>query len=212
MYSRCPHCDAQQELTAQQLRDSRGLLHCVSCHQPFDALLSLSEQADEVVEPASTNIVLPQQQNTESVWRWRVGSLMMLLALLGQVVYFEGESLGRQPEVYATLLQACETLGCALPAYKNSDDWAVSHSDLQVHLDKRYLVTAALTNQAGFAQALPILKLTLKDFNDQPVAERLFAPQQYASDAALSANQTTQIRLPLVFSTNEVGGFTLSLI
>lgn len=212
MYSRCPHCDAQQELTAQQLRDSRGLLHCVSCHQPFDALLSLSEQADEVVEPASANIVLPQQQNTESVWRWRVGSLMMLLALLGQVVYFEGESLGRQPKVYAALLQACETLGCALPAYKNINDWAVSHSDLQAHLDKRYLVKAALTNQAGFAQALPILKLTLKDFNDQPVAVRLFFPQQYASNAVLSANQTTQIHLPLVFSTNEVGGFTLTLI
>lgn len=212
MFSRCPHCDAQQEVTAQQLRDSRGLLHCVGCHQPFDALLSLSEQADEVLEQAGTEMLFPQQHNTESVWRWRVGSLLMLLALLGQVVYFEGETLRRQPDVYATLLQACKTLDCELPAYINSDDWALSHSDLQLQLDQRYLMTAALTNQAGFAQALPTIKLTLKNFNDQPVAERLFTPQQYAVDTALAANQTTQIRLPLVIPAGEVGGFTLTLI
>lgn len=212
MFSRCPHCEAQQELTAQQLRDSRGLLHCANCQQPFDALSSLSERADEAVKQAGTEILFSQQTKAECVWGWWVGNLVMFLVLLGQLVYFEGESLRRQPEINAILLKACKTLGCQLAAYNNSDDWSLSHSDLQLHLDNRCLLTAALTNQASSTQAFPVLKLTLKNFNDQPIAERLLAPQQYASDSALAANQTTQIRLPLVLPTGEIGGFTLTLI
>lgn len=212
MFSRCPHCDALQEISAQQLRDSRGLLHCASCQQPFDALPTLSERADEVMEQVSTEILFSQYNQSKAVWGWRIGSLLMLLVLLGQVVYFQGEFIRRQPKINATLIQVCKSLGCQLPAYKNSDDWSLSHADLQLHLDNRCLLTAALTNQASSIQAFPVLKLTLKNFNGQPIAERLFAPQQYASETALAANQTTQIRLPLVLPTSELGGFTLTLI
>ncbi|QPK65610.1 DUF3426 domain-containing protein [Methylomonas sp. LL1] len=212
MFSRCPHCDAQQAVTTRQLRDSRGLLSCTGCGQTFDALPSLSEQADEA-PVRHDSIELPSQKSytTESGWRWRLASLAALLVLLGQVVYFEGERLNRQPRIHAALTKVCQTLGCRAPAYENPDAWSLSHTDLQPHLDRRYLLTAALTNQAEFAQAFPQLKLALTDFNGRPLAQRVFTPCQYAADAELGPNQTAQIHLPIILSA-EVGGFSLTLL
>lgn len=212
MFSRCPHCDVQQAVTTQQLRDRRGLLNCVACGQPFDALPSLSEQADDVLIPQnSIEFLLQKSDKTEPGWLWQAGSLAMLLVLLAQIVYFEGDRFNRQSQIHAALTQVCKALGCRIPAYHNPDEWVLSHSDLQAHLDQRYLLTAALTNQADFAQAFPELKLTLTDFNGQPLAQRVFAPQQYAIDADLAASQTVQIRLPFIMPA-KVGGFTLTLI
>ena len=212
MFSRCPHCDAQQAVTTQQLRDSRGLLDCQACGQKFDALPNLTEQVDEVVQTQPDNFDFSGSAKPVLVWRWRVSNSLLALALLAQVGYFEADRLIHQPKLNKVLSQICQLVGCQVPAYQNPDEWSVSHSDLEAHLDNRYLLTAALTNQSDLSQSLPALKLTLNDYQGQPVAERIFAPQVFSQKNTLAANHTTQIRLPLVVTAAEIGGFTLTVM
>lgn len=97
-----------------------------------------------------------------------------------------------------------------MPAYNNPAEWSLSHSEWQAHLDQRYVLTAALTNQAAFAQVVPALKLTLNDYGGQLLTERVFLPGSYTRNTLLAANHTQQIRLPLVVSVPDVAGFTLT--
>ena len=212
MFSRCPHCDAQQAVTTQQLRDSRGLLDCLACGQKFDALPSLTEQADEAVQAQATDLDFPRSGKPVSIWRWRVSNGLLAVTLLAQMGYFEADRLIHQPKLNKVLSQICPAIGCHVPTYQNPDEWSVSHSDLQAHLDNRYLLTAALTNQSELSQSVPALKLTLNDYQGQPIAERIFAPQVFSQTSTLPANHTTQIRLPLVVSAAEIGGFTLTVM
>ena len=212
MFSRCPHCDAQQAVTTQQLRDSRGLLDCLACGQKFDALPSLTEQADEAVQAQTPDLDFPRSDKPVSIWRWRVSNGLLAVTLLAQIGYFEADRLIHQPELNKVLSQICPAIGCQVPTYQNPDEWSVSHSDLQAHLDNRYLLTAALTNQSELSQSVPALKLTLNDYQGQPIAERIFAPQVFSQTSTLPANHTTQIRLPLVVSAAEIGGFTLTVM
>lgn len=214
MYSRCPQCDKLRKVSAKQLRDSRGLLKCKRCGQSFDALASLSEKADAPrpkprKEPA---ISFEPTQTKQSPWFWGSASLLMFLVLLIQVVYFDGLRLYSQPAIHSALSFACQAVDCRLPAVNNPEEWTVSHSELQPHLDRRYWLTAALTNQAEVSQAFPKLKLTLTDFSGQALAERVFIPKQYAELAQLAANETLQIRLPLMIAEGDVGGFTLTTL
>lgn len=210
MYSRCPHCNLQQIVTTEQLRQTRGLICCEVCRQSFDALPNLTEQADESVAPAAqmTEIFAAAKPATHAVWG--LGSLGLLLLLCAQLAYFQGESLMRRAPVYQAFSEICHTLGCQLPAYYNPAAWSVSHTELQEQIGRRYWLTAALTNQAALVQALPVLKLSLTDYNGQIVAERLFTPQHYAKVTNAAANHTLAVQIPLSLSV-PVGGFTLSL-
>lgn len=212
MFSRCPHCDTQQAITAQQLRDSRGLLECMACGQNFDALPNLTEQVDEVVQTQPYNFDFSSSDTPVSIWRWRVSNGLLALALLAQIGYFEADQLIRQPKLNKVLTKICQVAGCQVPTYQDTDDWSVSHSDLQAHLDNRYLLTAALTNQSELTQQLPAIKLTLSDYQGQPIAERIFAPQVFSQNTSLAANHTTQVRLPLVVTAAKIGGFTLTVM
>lgn len=211
MFSRCPHCDSQQQLTTRQLRDGRGLLTCVSCGKSFDALPTLTEMADEPLASLKpTKLAFSKAEEGRLPVAWRIGNAILLVVLLGQVAYFEKDGLMRQPRLYSALTQFCRIIGCRVPVYNNPAEWSVSHSEWQAHLDNRYVLTAALTNQANLAQAFPALKLTVRDYNGRPLAERLFQPASYSKDAMSAANHTSQIRLPLIISAPDVGGFTLT--
>jgi len=214
MYSRCPHCNKQIQVSARQLRVSRGLLKCKRCGDSFDALALLSEKADQTQAKSQSYAVssFKRTETGQSPWLWGFSSLMMFMALLAQIGYFEGQRLYGRPTINLALAKACQVLDCRLPDVNNPEDWVVSHSELQAHLDNRYWLIAALTNQAAIKQVFPELKLTLTDFNGQPFAERVFTPYQYSKDKTLAANETVLIRLPLVMAVGEFGGFSLDTL
>ncbi len=216
MYSRCSHCQTQQEVGAEQLRRSRGLLTCSVCGKRFDALASLSEQADvEFNQERDANFLPNLATKKSATGAWSVACALMGLGFLAQVIYFEGESLiSRQPWLRVGLQAICERLHCRLPAYKNLDEWAVSHSDFRSRSDKNYIFSAAITNQAAFPQAWPDLKLVLLNYSGQPVAERVFSGREYASVPALAADETAEIKLAIVAPSGvgKIGGYTFTLI
>lgn len=214
MFCRCPYCNKERQVSARQLRDSRGLLKCKRCGESFDALASLSEKTqdthDKPAKPAALGLLQPS--NRQAFGRWGVASLLMFVVLLAQVMYFDGQRLYSQPAIHLALQKACQTLGCQLPAINAPEEWAVSHSELQAHLHNRYWLIAALTNQAEIMQTFPKLKLTLTDFTGRPLAERVFLPRQYTQRTVLAADETLQIRLPLSMPAGDIGGFSLDTL
>ncbi|MGR8932031.1 MAG: zinc-ribbon and DUF3426 domain-containing protein [Gammaproteobacteria bacterium] len=213
MYCRCPHCDTQQKVSTQQLRDRRGLLNCKFCGQPFDALPSLSDtKKDPETKTPQFELVFERRDKRQAAWAWWTGNIIMSIILLTQIGYFDGRRLYEMPRIHSVLTRVCGSLHCRLPAVKNPREWAVSHAELQAHLDSRYVLTAALTNQAEITQSFPRLKLRLSDFNGQVFAERVFNPQQYTQAKRLAANETVEVYLPFVMSSGEIGGFSLTTL
>jgi predicted Zn finger-like uncharacterized protein len=214
MFSRCEYCQHQQRVTVKQLRRYRGLLKCKQCGKSFDALASLSDKLDSRVLAQPNENVLPwlKQQKSANPGIWRLAGVTMLLLLIAQGVYFEGNRLLQFPQMHAMANQLCQPLHCTIPRYRNLDEWSISHSDLQPYLQGQYLFSAAISNQADVAQAFPDLKLTLLGFNGQPVAERVFSPRQYVDEAELAGEETRAIQLWLAQPAVAVGGFNVSVM
>jgi predicted Zn finger-like uncharacterized protein len=215
MYSRCPHCQTQQTISAEQLRISRGLLTCSACGKRFDALASLSERADAEFQEVSDADLLSNPHGKRAHRAvWRIGALLSLLLLLAQVAYFKGDAISRQPLLRFGWQAICDHLGCRLPMYKNLDEWTVSHSDLRSLSDQNYVFSAAITNQAAFPQNCPDLKLVLLNLSGQAIAERIFSGRQYSTATSLAANETAEIKLTVVAPPGpaKIGGYTLALL
>ncbi len=214
MYSRCPHCAKQQEVTVERLRQSRGFLDCSACGKSFDALRFLSEGEDTVLADKlqySDKQTVDKRPQTPAVWF--VATSLVLLLLLAQILYFEGYRLTMQPQLRARLDKVCATLACRVPPYKNLEELSVSHSDLWVRSDSSYLFSAVLSNQALFAQAAPDLKLSVLNFNGQTIAERVFSSAEYLlRPTTLAPEQTVEIRLAIVAPAAPIGGYTFTLL
>lgn len=215
MYSRCSHCQTLLNITTEQLRSSRGLVECSQCGKRFDALLTLSDQVDSKLTSEKTDVFLqigPERDSQNGLYL--MGSLLSLLILIVQIYYFEGDSLKRQPQLHAGLMEVCNRLGCRAPAYKNLDEWSVSHSDLQSLANRNYVFSAAITNQALFPQTYPDIKLALLNFNGQVVAERIFSWRQFSKTESLAASETAAINLRVVAPNlpAKIGGYTFTLL
>lgn len=214
MFSRCEYCRHQQRVTVKQLRRYRGLLKCKQCGKSFDSLASLSDKLDSrvLVEPRENALPWLKEQKSANPVLWQLGVLTMLLLLVAQGMYFEGNRLLGVAQIQAVATQLCQSLHCTIPRYRNLDDWSISHSDLQPYLQGQYLFSAAISNQADVVQPFPDLKLTLLGFNGQPVAERVFSPWQYVDEAELAGEGTRGIQLWLAQPAAAVGGFNVSVL
>ncbi len=214
MYSRCPHCDKQHEITVEHLRQRRGLLNCSACGKSFDTLRFLSEQEDAVLADDlhyQDKQISDRRPQTPAVWL--VATSLMSVLLLAQVLYFEGYRLTMQPQIRVGLDKICSAIACRLPPYRNREEWSVSHSNLQVQTDGSYLFSAAVSNQALFTQIVPDLKLTLLNFNGQAIAGRMFSASEYLPKlTSLATEQTVEIRLAVVAPTAPIGGYTFNLL
>lgn len=216
MYCRCSHCQTLHTVNAEQLRSCRGLFVCTACAQRFDALASLSDLVNEECQEDNSADLLPVLSG-KSLQKggWRIIAVLSVLLLCAQLLYFEGGVFLRQTGLRTGLEFICNRLGWRLPTYKNLDEWSVSHSDLQTTADKRYVFSAAITNQAAFPQAYPDIKLVLLDFNGQAVAERIFIGREYSSAASsLTANGTAEISLNIVAPSGgvKISGYTFALL
>ncbi|WP_020482565.1 zinc-ribbon and DUF3426 domain-containing protein [Methylomonas sp. MK1] len=214
MYSRCPHCAKQHEVTVEHLRQARGLLDCSVCGKSFDALRFLSEDDDAVLadeSPYPDDQISEKRPQTPAVWF--VATNLALLLLLAQILYFEDYRLTMQPQLRAGLDKVCAAFACRLPPYKNLEEFSVSHSDLRVQSDSSYLFSALLSNQAPFAQVAPDLKLSVLNFNGEVIAERVFRATEYLlRPTGLAPEQTVEIRLAIVAPAASIGGYTFTLL
>lgn len=215
MYTRCPECRQQTHVNAQQLRHSHGMLHCKNCGVLFDALALISDHAEDDIAPPEHTVLTaetsrPSKKNTVL---WSIGLVSTLLLLLGQIIYFEGNTLLQNPQLRPWLEKACFTLNCTLPPYRNLKQIRLLNTVIDTQNAHEITFTIILSNQADFPQQYPALKLTLVDYLGRPFAERVFSVDNYRPPSArMAANQTVEIELTIISPTEKIGGYSFNIL
>ncbi|MDP2901856.1 MAG: zinc-ribbon and DUF3426 domain-containing protein [Methylovulum sp.] len=215
MFTRCPNCRQQQSLTVDQLRLSGAIVSCRQCSIKFDALELLSETATEDTGNIPQTVVLPWEQQPRNPY-WLLGTVIGIVLLLAQIVYFEGNAaIAQNVRLRPRLESICQHLGCRLPDYKNPDELILKGALMPSN--DHYAFMVAINNQAAFAQAYPNIKLTLLGYNGSPFTHRIFYPQEYAAEIMqtsplINAGATLTVQLDIAATKNHMGGYTFDTL
>lgn len=125
-----------------------------------------------------------------SVWRtlaWSVGSLLLIVALAGQLAHHYRQDLARDARLGPPLRTAYERLGIALPPATDLAALELRQWGEDARANGRLVVRARLTNRAGFSQPYPVLRLQFEDRFGSVVGKRDFDPAEYLEDPAKAA-------------------------
>ncbi|MBV1786930.1 zinc-ribbon and DUF3426 domain-containing protein [Marinobacterium sp. D7] len=111
---------------------------------------------------------------------WALASLLALLTLAGQYLWFERATLAHHEELHPIYLLACDSLPCELDngAYRSIVNQGMVVRPHPAFADA-LSVDIQLRNDAAFAQPFPALSLSFTDLKGRPVASRVFKPQEY---------------------------------
>jgi len=80
---------------------------------------------------------------------------------------------------------ACERLTCRLPPRRDVAQIALVARDVRPHPSEpgALVISATMLNRAAFVQPYPTLEITLSNLDEQRIAMRRLAPQDYLNDA-----------------------------
>jgi len=113
---------------------------------------------------------------------WGIGSLLLLLALAGQSIYFYRDMIAvYYPQTKPLLANICHIFACEVKLPANIGLIKLDGHELQAMPDHPNVVTfsALLRNNATHRQAYPNLELTLTNLTNQVLARRHFTPKEY---------------------------------
>jgi predicted Zn finger-like uncharacterized protein len=241
MYTQCPECNTAFRITTAQLRKGQGRVKCSKCAALFDAISSLSDIAYEdhysefrslptlPLEQALPPPVADAQseklrtaQIPESAGRFSrnlsvTGIMLMIVLLIVQISLFEGERLVQHPELRPWFEKICGLARCALPSYRDPAAIEVLEQALEPAGPDALEFRIVMINGSRFDQAFPRIQLNLIRFNGEPLAQRVFFPEEYLSgpasrSALMPAGSPLEIRLEIVNPATIVGGYDFKLI
>jgi predicted Zn finger-like uncharacterized protein len=132
----------------------------------------------------------------------RFANALLLLGLLAQAGYASRAWWLNEPRLRPWLDAACLRLECRLPARTDLGQIALVSRDVRPHPSQRgaLIISATMLNRANFVQPYPIVEITLSNLDEQRVAMRRVAPQDYLVDMralarGLAPNATATIDL-----------------
>lgn len=178
---------------------------------PADALRNEEDYADHFAE-------FETSQPKGSSPLWGIAALAALVGLGYQVLLFESENLARQPSLRPWLERLCPKLNCRVPEFRDLARLEVVERNLTPAHDgvDGLEFRAVLANYADQAQPYPRLKLTLSQYNGDPMAQRIFTPEEYLPETldrkAMAAGGAAEIHLTIANPGKDVGGFMLELL
>jgi predicted Zn finger-like uncharacterized protein len=177
----------------------------------FSEAYTLEDLAEEVLPEPLPVIEVPETLFQKNRMDWSklikpllAAALLLLLLLAQSAMFFRTTLVTHYPRSYPLLVGACKLLNCAveLPhrvALIQIEDHSL-RSDPQ-HADVLVL-EGLIKNGAPYAQAYPLLQLTLTSKPDFPVANRSFSPEEYLPKetdiaAGMAAGSTVNVHLNL---------------
>ena len=122
-----------------------------------------------------------------SVWPFFMAFMLLLTTLAGQVAHhFRAELAVSLPALRPLLESACAALECDIPLPRHVELVSIEASDLQVDPAQggALVLAATLKNRAAYAQAWPLLEITLTDVQDTAVLRRVLQPADYLPSRA----------------------------
>lgn len=112
---------------------------------------------------------------------WIVLSLLALLGLPAQALFYNFSTLAHDERLRPYLEQLCFLAGCELPARVDID--LIRSSNLMVRAHPEYpnalAIDVILYNRAEFAQPFPVLRMTFNDTRGREVLSKRFRPDEY---------------------------------
>ena len=167
-------------------------------------------------ESVSETLKASTQASKASVFKWAFGSLIASLALVAQWLYLNADNNLNSTEwrqLYSTL---CSTLNCELPAYQ--DISAIKTERLSVKSHAEYsgvlVIEMIINNTSEFNQALPFLEMTFFNLNGDPLAQRLFHPNEYLGQLTLEqmpSNTPIHLSFAILDPGNEAVNYSVNL-
>lgn len=144
-------------------------------------------------------------------------ALLLALALGGQIIYhWRGEIVLAAPSLRPALNAMSQALGHDIPLPRNADLVSIEASDLQADAahGKQLTLQATLRNRAPYAQAWPLLELSLTDTQDNAIVRRVLQPADYlpapiAADPAFAAGSDVALRLWIEAKEVDAAGYRL---
>ncbi|HHC71450.1 MAG TPA: DUF3426 domain-containing protein [Thiotrichales bacterium] len=124
------------------------------------------------------------------VWPWALGSLLLLIALAGQVLLLRPELPAAWDPLRPVVEAACRHLPCSLPQRLAPDAFEILAHDM-VNDGETVRIHLSFVNTAPFPQPWPLLEIVLSDAAGTAVAAGRFTPAEYLPEAA-----TTDAMLP----------------
>jgi len=207
MQTECPHCHTLFRVTEEQLEQSNGEVRCGHCLAVFSAQNPYrspdaeqepdnSEAEDRFEPPENLNDVVPPELRAETRstasqrhWGatlfWTFTSLLLMLTLAGQWIYFDRNRLVQNNDLRPWLSLACQRLAplldCHLPDPRDVSRIELTSKNVFTHPNEKnaLMISATLVNQAPFEQDYPIIELRFEDIRGHSAAARRFKPEEY---------------------------------
>jgi predicted Zn finger-like uncharacterized protein len=107
--------------------------------------------------------------------------LLAIVALPGQVLWFQYESWIMDPDYRPIYVAACSVLGCELPHMRDVAKITSKKSIIRAHpeRDDARVVDVLMINTADFPQPFPLIELMATSLRGQLIAGRRFKPAEY---------------------------------
>lgn len=144
--------------------------------EPEVTPLNLALLEEELLVPAATRRRAPN-------WLWTALTLVALLALPAQYLYYQFDALARHESTRPWLENLCLLARCDLPA--RVDISRIRSANLLVRPHPEFpnalAIDVILYNRADFEQPFPVLEMQFADTGGRQVASRRFRPEEYLS-------------------------------
>ncbi len=184
---------------------------------------AVPEPAENVVPAASAE----EGQEEFMVWTkpsrfglaWKAGSALLLLVLIAQTLYQFRMEIGiAMPGMRPFLRDYCRLLECSIPLPRHAKLIGIGYSNLHAETARAGVIdlNASIRNGASYAQAYPLLELTLTDAQDGPLARKVFSPSDYLQkdvrvEEGIPADSAVNVSLNLDTGSLQPAGYRLYL-
>jgi len=222
---RCGHCmepfDTRTNFSPEQLDLQLELPildeNTISTYSKMVVLqpMTLAEQVAIVKDDDNSEFHIKPR-----TWPWAISSAVLLVLLLAQSAYFfRADLAARVPNLRPLLVGYCQLLKCDVPLPQNTDFIGIESSELEAEPENenQVILNALIRNRANYAQAFPNLELTLNDYQDKPLARRIFRPAEYVPPqeneiTGLLPSHEINIKLHLGTAGLKASGYRLVLL
>jgi hypothetical protein len=216
-----PHPKSEPEVELPVDEPSGALVEVTIADQPVPEAEPVATEAPapKPQQPAAVvpSFLQPETKSGVSFWLLFPLVLLLLLGAAAQLAYFlRTEISAHYPPARPWLERACSRLGCTVELPRQAELLSIEDSDLQDDTEHTgvLLLVSVLYNHAPYAQAYPLLELTLTDTYDKPVLRRTFTPQEYLPagtdiKTGIAAGGEIRSRLPLMVAGEKPAGYRL---
>jgi hypothetical protein len=207
-----------QEDALQVLAEEEQIMPEASAHEMAEAY-SPGDIEEPVKEIEDLGEFFIGEKPSRFGWLWSLGAVLLLVSMLAQSVYYWRMELSiAMPGLRPALVAYCAMLDCTIPLPRKTDLIGIESSSLQAEPARVGVLDlhASIRNSAPFAQAYPLIELTLTDAQDTPLARKIFWPRDYLSPDSkigegIPANGAASARLYLDTGSLLPSGYRLYL-